>query len=87
MFFKRRTKSSETNLPTTSSETIQETMQRRAKEYISTLQYHYPREYEKLVSEVENGDLARAKLTLRGLASIMDEGYIDPIIQQLQTQA
>lgn len=41
---------------------------------------------QKLSSEVANGDLARARLTLRELASVVDEGYIDPIIQQLQAQ-
>ena len=37
-----------------------------------------------LPSEVENGDLARARLTLRELGSVVDEGYIDPILQELQ---
>ena len=39
-----------------------------------------------LKPQIEQGDLARARLTLRGLASIVDEGYIDPILQQLQEQ-
>jgi len=61
-------------------------LQRRANEFISTLQHHYPHQFEKLLSEVENGDLARARGTLRELGSIVDEGYIDPILQQLQIQ-
>jgi hypothetical protein len=86
MPFFRRTKSSSTSVPSTSAETLEQTMQRRAKEFILTLQRHYPREFAKLLHEVENGDLARATLTLRELGSIVDEGYIDPILQQLQTQ-
>ena len=86
MSFFRRKKSSNASLPSASSETVQETMQRRANEYIATLQHHYPREFAKLLGEVEQGDLIRAKLTLRELGSIVDEGYIDPILQQLQTQ-
>lgn len=85
MFFFRRKKSSST--PSPSSETVQETMQRRANGFIATLQQHYPREFEKLLSEVKNGDLARARLTLREMGSIIDEGYIEPILQQLQIDA
>ena len=55
VFFLRRKKSSHASLPSASSETIQETMQRRANEYISTLQRHYPREFARLHSEVEQG--------------------------------
>jgi hypothetical protein len=86
MFFLRRKKSSKASFPSASSETVQETMQRRANEYITTLQHHYPREFARLLSEVEQGELTRARLTLRELGSIVDEGYIDPILQQLQTQ-
>jgi hypothetical protein len=85
MFFFRQKKSSAASVP--SSETSEEIMQRRANGFIATLQQHYPREFEKLLSQVRNGDLARAKLTLRGLGSIVDEGYIDPILQQLQRDA
>ena len=86
MSFFRRKKSSQASGPSASSETVQETMRRRANDYIATLQHHYPREFAKLLSEVEQGDLTRARLTLRELGSIVDEGYIDPILQQLQTQ-
>lgn len=86
MFFQRRKKSTNASFPSTSSETVQETMQRRAKDYIATLQQHYPRDFAKLLSAVEHNDLSHAKLILRELGSIVDEGYIDPVIQQLQTQ-
>ncbi|HLJ32495.1 MAG TPA: hypothetical protein VKU38_02540 [Ktedonobacteraceae bacterium] len=86
MFFQRRKKPAKASLPSTSSETVQETMQRRAKDYIATLQQHYPREFAKLLNAVEHNDLPRAKLILRELSSVVDEGYIDPILQQLQTQ-
>jgi hypothetical protein len=61
-------------------------MNRRASEYLRTLQLHYPRDYERILNEVEHGDLARAKLTLRSLGSIVDEGYIESIISELQIQ-
>ena len=61
-------------------------MRRRARGFITTLREQRPREFGQLVSEIEQGDLARARLTLRGLASIVDEGYIDPVLQQLQEQ-
>ncbi len=64
-------------------ETREEIMQRRAREYIRTLQGHYPRAYEELLNEVEQGDYASARLTLRGLADIIDEGYIDAILLEL----
>jgi hypothetical protein len=86
MSFFRRKKASSASVPSPSLEDINRTLQRRANEFISTLQQHYPRQFEKLLSEVETGDLARAKLTLRELGSIVDEGYIDPILQELQTQ-
>lgn len=85
MFFFRRKKSS-ASLPSPSSETKQETISRRAQRFIATVQQHYPREFATLLSEVEHGDLARARLLLRQLGSIVDEGYIEPILQQLQTQ-
>ena len=86
MPFFRRQKSSSTSVSMTSSEDTNKILQRRANEFIGTLQRHYPREYEKLLSEVEGGDLARARLTLRELGSVVDEGYIEPILQELQTR-
>lgn len=84
MPFFRRQKAPPATVPSPSSEDRNKLLQRRANEFISTLQQHYPREFEKLLSEVENGDLARARLTLRELGSIVDEGYIDPLLQELQ---
>jgi len=86
MPFFRRAKASPASVPSTPPDAVSKTLQRRANEFISTLQQHYPHQFEKLLSEVENGDLARAKLTLSELGSIVDEGYIDPILQELQTQ-
>ena len=85
MFLFRGKKSTKSD-PSASSESAQQTMQRRAKDYIATLQRHYPEEFESLLSAVEQNDLSRAKLILRGLSDIVDEGYIDPILQQLQAQ-
>jgi hypothetical protein len=61
-------------------------MQHRAREYIRTLQKHFPRAFEELLSEVKRGDHASVRLTLRGLVDIIDEGYIDSILQELQMQ-
>lgn len=80
-FFNKK-KPSPSSHPT---ETREEIMQRRAREYIKTLQKHAPRAFEELLSDVEQGNDAHARLTLRGLASIIDEGYIDPILQEFQT--
>jgi hypothetical protein len=86
MSFFRRPKSSQAANPSQPAETRAEIMQRRAREYIRTLQNSYPREYERLLSEVENDDLAQAQLTLRGLGSIVDEGYLEPVLQEMQEQ-
>jgi hypothetical protein len=68
-------------------ETGEEIMQRRAKQLLSTLQQYYARDYARLLAQVESGDMARARLTLRALSgTIIDEAYIDPILQVLQTQ-
>jgi predicted nuclease of restriction endonuclease-like RecB superfamily len=64
-------------------ETREEISQHRAREHIRTLQKHYPRAYEELLNELEQGDYARARLTLRGLADIIDEGYFDSILLEL----
>ncbi len=85
-FFKKAKPSPASN-SSHSAETREEIMQRRAREYIKTLQNHYPRAYEELLSEVKQGDYARAKLMMRGLADIIDEGYIDAILQELQRLA
>ena len=82
MSFLKRSKTSASS----PSETTEEIMQRRAKGFITTLRGQCPREFGQLLSEIEQGDLAHARLTLRGLTSIVDEGYIDPILQQLQEQ-
>lgn len=82
-FFKKR--SSSMSDPSRPAETKEEIMQRRARGFIETLQKHYPRDFAKLTREVQGGDLASARLTLRGLSGIVDEGYIEPVIQQLQT--
>jgi len=68
------------------SETTEEIMQRRARGFITTLREHCPREFAQLLREIEQGDLARARLILRELGSIVDEGYIDPVLLQLQEQ-
>jgi len=86
MFFRRKTTSPKSSQPSQSAESFRETMQRRAQGYITTLQHHYPREFAKLFSEVRQGDLARARLTLRELSSVVDEGYIEAILELLQTQ-
>jgi hypothetical protein len=83
MFFFRR-KALSIPGSSTSSEAVKEILQRRANGFIATLQQHYPREFEKLLIEVRSGDLASARLTLRALSDIVDEGYIEPILQQLQ---
>jgi hypothetical protein len=82
MSFFRRTKSAAGS--SSSAETVNETMRRRADGFIATLQQHRPQEFEKLLREISQGDLTRARLTLRELSSIVDEGYIDPVLQQLQ---
>jgi len=84
MFFRRQAKSPKNPQPSPSAESLQETMQRRARGYITTLQQHYPHEFAKLSSEVGQGDLAHARLTLRTLGSIVDEGYIETILELLQ---
>ena len=86
MFFRRQKTSPKNSQPSRSVESLQETMQRRAQGYIETLQHHYPREFAKLFSEVGQGDLARARLTLRELGSVVDEGYIEAILELLQAQ-
>ncbi|WP_027084516.1 hypothetical protein [Cohnella panacarvi] len=68
------------------AETREQTLLRRAREYLRTLQTHYPSEYERVLSEVEQGDLARVKITLRSLGSIVDEGYIESMISEVQTR-
>jgi hypothetical protein len=68
------------------AETTEEIMQRRARGFITTVREQRPREFAQLLGELEQGDLARARLTLRELASIVDEGYIEPVLQQLQAQ-
>lgn len=83
MSFLKRSKASPSSHPT---ETTEEIMQRRARGFITTLREHRPREFAQLLGEIEQGDLAHARLTLRELASIVDEGYIDPVLQQLQQQ-
>ena len=83
-FFKKN-KSSFVSHSSHPAETREEIMQRRAREYITTLQKHAPRAFEGLLSDVEQGNDAHARLTLRGLVDIIDEGYIDPILQELQT--
>ena len=79
MSFLKRSKASSSSHP---AETTEEIMRRRARGFITTLREHRPREFAQLLGEIEQGDLARARLTLRGLASIVDEGYIDPVLQQ-----
>jgi len=86
MFFRRQAKSPKSSQPSLAPESLQETMQRRAQGDLATLQQHYPREFAKLFSEVGQGDLARARLTLRELGSIVDEGYIEAILELLQAQ-
>lgn len=86
MSFLKRSKASASSSPSGPSETTEEIMRRRARGFITTLREQRPREFGQLVSEIEKGDLARAQLTLRGLASIVDEGYIDSVLQQLQEQ-
>ena len=83
MSFLKRSKASPSSHP---SETTEEIMHRRARGFITTLQEHRPRELAQLLLEIEQGDLARARLTLRELGSIVDEGYIDPVLLPLQEQ-
>jgi len=83
MSFLKRAKASPSSHP---SETTEEIMQRRARGFITTLREHRPREFAQLLREIEQADLARARLTLRELSSIVDEGYIDPVLLLLQEQ-
>lgn len=82
-FFQRK-KALSASVPSTPSEEANKILQRRAKEFIATLRQHYPHEFERLLEEVEGGDLVRAKLILRELGSVVDEGYIEPILQEFQ---
>lgn len=84
-FFKRPVSSTVSKL-SISAETPEEIMLRRARGFISTLQEHYPSTFAKLAREAEIGDLVGAALTLRGLSSIVDEAYIELVLQELQTQ-
>lgn len=87
MPFFKKAKTPPVSNPAHLAETREQIMQRRARDVIRTLQNHSPRAFEKLLSEVEQGDYTQARLTLRGLASIVDEGYIEPVLQVLETQS
>lgn len=82
----RRSKPETASSSTQPAETREQLLLRRAREYLRTLQTHYPSDYERVLSEVEHVDLARVKLTLRSLGSIVDEGYIESIISEMQTR-
>jgi hypothetical protein len=84
MPFFRRKKSSPAPLSSGAHETLEETMQRRARGILSDLQRYRPREFEALLNDVENGHIERARLTLRGLEGTVEQAYIEPILQQLQ---
>jgi hypothetical protein len=87
MSFFRRKKSSPAPLSSGAHETLEEIMQRRARGILSDLQRYRPREFEALLSDVENGHIERARLTLRGLEGTVEQAYIEPVLQQLQAGA
>lgn len=86
MPFFRRPKPASVSASSQPTETREQIFQRRARDYIRTLQQQYSRDYERLLKEVESGDLARARLTLRSLSSVVDEGYIEPVLKEMQDQ-
>jgi hypothetical protein len=65
---------------------VEQTMERRAKEILYSLRKYRSREFEALLSDVENGYIERARLTLRGLGETVEQAYIEPVLQQLQAE-
>jgi len=84
MPFFRRTKSSQIPVSPAMHSAVEEVLQRRAREILSALQKYHSREFEALLSDVENGYVERARLTLRGLDGTVEQAYIEPVLQQLQ---
>lgn len=65
---------------------VTEVLQRRAGEILYNLRRYRPREFETLLSEVEHGHIERARLLLLSLGDLVEQAYIEPILQQLQAE-
>ena len=61
--------------------------QNQVKEIMYSLQRHYPRAYEQVLSEVESGEFDRAKRILQGMSGLVGEGPVDLVLQHLTARA
>lgn len=65
---------------------VTEVLQRRAGEILSNLHRYREHEFEALLSEVENGHIERARFLLLSLGDLVEQAYIEPILQQIQAE-
>jgi hypothetical protein len=66
--------------------TVEEALQRRAREILYALRKYRSREFEALLDAIENGYVERARQTLRELDGTVEQAYIEPVLQQLQAE-